>query len=585
MTPISRFRAPELPWWAAIPLGLACLALGLVLVGKPLTSVGLLAVFLGVAAILTGLADLLDAARSQTPRTTALLGALWVVFGVVVLVALGRSIELLAPAFGVALLVGGGLRLVRAVRGSVDQRLAAGIFAVAEIVLGVLALRWLDLTLLALALLFGLRTVVFGVALLIDGVARALGRTRSEPRPPGGLARFGRVVVAVIALVVAVAAAGVGAHVRQGSPVVDAFYDAPAELPSGPGVLVRAEPFTRGIPESAVAWRILYTTTRDDGSPTLASGLVMVPAGPAQAPHPVIAWAHGTTGYARPCAPTLAADPLGSGALPARTALLAQGWALVATDYAGLGTAGAQPYLIGRGEARSVLDAVRAARGLDRARLADETVVWGHSQGGHAALWTGLLAPSYAPDAHVLGVAAMAPAADIIGLTRHLPDVTGGSLFASFVAAAYTDTYPEVDFDTYITPQARTLVREMATRCLADPSTVAFVVSALSIAHDRSIFRTDPTTGPFGAHLTANIPTGPMSVPVLLAQGATDPLVEASIQDTYAAARCTEDWNLDYRRYPDRDHLSLVADDSPLIPDLITWTTQRFTGTPPTSTC
>ncbi|MFD3744260.1 lipase family protein [Nocardia sp. NPDC058633] len=580
-------RRYALPWWVAIVVGLACTAIGLVLVGRPLTSVTLLAVLLGIAAVLTGVADLIDARQSATPRTSAALGALWIVFGAVVLVRLGQSIELLAPAFGVALLIGGAVRLSRAARGGVDQRLAVGIFAVAEIVLGVLALRWLDLTLLALALLFGLRAIVFGIALIVDGVSRAFGWHREVPvrTEPTGPARFGRVAVAVLALVVAVGAAGVGAQVRQDSPTVDAFYDAPAQVPAAPGVLLRSEPFTRGIPESAIAWRILYTTTRDDGVPALASGLVMVPKQPSDIARPVIAWAHGTTGYARQCAPTLVADPLTAGALPAREQILANGWALVATDYPGLGTAGPQPYLIGQGEGRSVLDAVRAARGLTEIRLADRTVVWGHSQGGHAALWAGLLAPTYAPDAGVTAIAAMAPAADITGLTRHLPDVPGGSVFASFVAAAYADTYSDIDLDAYITAPARTLVREMAQRCLSEPGVLASVLSALSISHDRSIFRTDPTTGPLGVRITANIPTGTMTPPLLLAQGADDPLVEPSIQDSYVAARCRDRWNLDYRVYPDRDHLSVVADYSPLIPDLLTWTTQRLTGAPPTPNC
>jgi len=77
--------------------------------------------------------------------------------------------------------------------------------------------------------------------------------------------------------------------------------------------------------------------------------------------------------------------------------VLDRGWAIVATDYVGLGASPPHPYLVGRPEARSVLDAVRAARTLRPAHLAPKTVVWGHSQGGGAALWTGIVAPSYAP--------------------------------------------------------------------------------------------------------------------------------------------------------------------------------------------
>lgn len=37
-----------------------------------------------------------------------------------------------------------------------------------------------------------------------------------------------------------------------------------------------------------------------------------------------------------------------------------------------------------------------------------------------------------------------------------MPNIAGGSVFASYVAAAYADTYPEVSFNEYIAPMART---------------------------------------------------------------------------------------------------------------------------------
>ena len=99
------------------------------------------------------------------------------------------------------------------------------------------------------------------------------------------------------------------------------------------------------------------------------------------------------------------------------------------------------------------------------------------------------------------------------------------------------------------------------------------------------MLRTDPTTGPLGRRLAENVPTGTMAVPVLLAQGATDSLVTAAVQDGYVRDRCAENWALDYRTYPGRDHLGLVAEDSPLVPDLLTWTEQRLAGTAAPGTC
>ena len=53
-------------------------------------------------------------------------------------------------------------------------------------------------------------------------------------------------------------------------------------------------------------------------------------------------------------------------------------------------------------------------------RLGEQTVVWGHSQGGHAALWTGQLAPTSAPELDIAGVAALAPASNLPGLIDNL---------------------------------------------------------------------------------------------------------------------------------------------------------------------
>jgi hypothetical protein len=50
---------------------------------------------------------------------------------------------------------------------------------------------------------------------------------------------------------------------------------------------------------------------------------------------------------------------------------------------------GVHPYLIGEGEVRTALDSVRAARQMVELTLDMRTVVWGHSQGGHAGLWAG----------------------------------------------------------------------------------------------------------------------------------------------------------------------------------------------------
>src|SRR5436190_7082432 len=143
-------------------------------------------------------------------------------------------------------------------------------------------------------------------------------------------------------------------------PRPGAFYKPPAQIPENPGALLKAEPFSRGVPAGVKGWRILYTTTRPDGKPAVASALVLASSAAFAGPRPVIAWAHGTTGIEPGCAPSLMAQPFGL--VPALEPALSEGWVVVATDYTGLGTSGGHAYVVGDDEARAVLDSVRAAR-------------------------------------------------------------------------------------------------------------------------------------------------------------------------------------------------------------------------------
>ncbi|MGW6266057.1 lipase family protein [Cellulosimicrobium funkei] len=588
----------RLPPWAAVVLGAAATALGAAVVLRPFASLAVLVVAVVAAFAVLGVAELVGDGGAppdaRGPRALRVVrGLLFLALAVAVLVWPAPTIGVVALLVGVGLVVAGVLDVVDGVRSSGTDRWARVAVGAASVLLGGLALVWPDVTVLVVAVVLGVRLVLLGVRLLVAGVRRA----RAARRPPETVAassrrsRSGRrgpaaLVGAVLAFVAAAGLTGVSVAVQRAAPHADAFYDAPDAPPDAPGSLLRAEPFTRQIPDGATAWRILYTTTLDEGEPTVASGLVVVPDGVGTdggAPPPVVAWAHGTTGFARGCAPSVLDEPFESGAFFLLDDVLARGWALVATDYAGLGTAGPHPYLVGQGEARSVLDAVRAARALDDATLGEQTVVWGHSQGGHAALWTGAVAPAYAPDVPLAGVAALAPASDLTAMVSHLENVPGGSVFASYVVAAYDAAYPDADAIEAVRPGARLVVHEMASRCLSEPGALVSVAEALSM--DQPLWTTDPTDGALGERLAENVPTGAVEAPLLVAQGASDPLVLPSTQDAYVGERCAAGQPVDYRTYEGRDHVGLVQADSPLAPDLVRWTEARLAGAPPTPTC
>lgn len=256
---------------------------------------------------------------------------------------------------------------------------------------------------------------------------------------------------------------------------------------------------------------------------------------------------------------------------------------MVATDYAGMGTEGVSPYVIGTGQAYSALDSIRAAHQMTELDVSPHTVVWGHSQGGHAALWTGILAASYAPDLNIDGVAALSPATNLPAMTEAVQGQLGGSLGSAFMISAYSNTYDDVDIDHYVRAGARVQVREAATRCLSDPALLASIITSLPAT--QSVFAVNPTSGPAGARLAENTPTEHIAAPLLVAQGTGDEVIPFSITNDWVAQRCAAGQHLEFVSYPDLTHMGVLQPDSPLPAKLITWTADRFAGQPAEPTC
>src|SRR5438552_15143761 len=221
----------------------------------------------------------------------------------------------------------------------------------------------------------------------------------------------------------------------------DAFYDPPSDVPRKPGELLRSEPLKDVmLPAGVRGWRILYATTVDDSTPATAVATVFAPTDPPAGPRPVIAWEHATTGLLQKCMPSLMSAPTAS--IPGRDRIVMAGWVVVATDYSFAEKGGPHPYLIGEGEARAALDSVRAERQMSELTLDQRMVVWGYSQGGHAALWIGMVGPRYAPDLEILGGAAIPPTANMKNILAQNTAVD--ERFGPYIALSYSRFYPDI---------------------------------------------------------------------------------------------------------------------------------------------
>ena len=391
--------------------------------------------------------------------------------------------------------------------------------------------------------------------------------------------------IVILALVVA-AVAGWATFVRSSRPdAPGAFYAAPSPLPDGPpGTVIRTE-VVEGFHPGATAYRVLYTSTGYDGNPTAVSGLIVVPDGPSPAGgRKVIAYTHGTVGVAANCAPSLVTNqeqqPLlfeGGGEL------LAAGYVVAATDYQGLGTPGPHPYLVGDAEAMNALDSVRAARNLSEAGAGTEFAVWGHSQGGHASLFTGQLASGYAPELRLVGVAAGAPVPNLRDLFAVNIETTVGRVLISMALQSWARVYDDASLDQIVTPIARPLVGRIATNCLYDQKQILASVPA-ALALDLTFLHTPPwETEPWKTIVGKNTPGATRTnAPILITQGDADPIVTPDVTARLVEKLCAAGDTVDLRTLPGIGH---VPAGPAAVPHVVQWVAARFARRPASSVC
>jgi len=373
-------------------------------------------------------------------------------------------------------------------------------------------------------------------------------------------------VAALIALVALIALPAVaGAKVRTG-PAGAKFYTPPKSMLKGKHgslIWVRKANKTTTLSGGSSSWVVLYRSVSTKGRPIAVSGLVTLPKGKApKGGWGVVSWSHGTTGTADVCAPSRdtpsgPAHPYIDYVDPQLNAMLAQKYAVVRSDFEGLGTAGVHPYLIGVSEGRGSVDIIRAARELNKG-VGTKWVSAGHSQGGQAALFAGSIAKKWAPELKLKGVAAFAPASHISEEANAVGGLTtpGGGLsgIASLVAVGAATQISGLNAKTLFTPAAAALYPQIDKTCLqqlgASDSFGGIAPSGLFSAG--SVTKLNPV-------LVKMNPALKIPVPVLMLQGLSDGTVfPAFTNDLDKQLNALGD-SVDYKTYPGVSHGDIVA--------------------------
>lgn len=348
------------------------------------------------------------------------------------------------------------------------------------------------------------------------------------------------------------------------------FYKAPDNLATlQPGDLIRSVIFETT--NDFTGFTVLYASRSVTNKPIAVSGMVWVPNTPSKG-NPLVSYAHGTTGIADDCAPSKSNGAGETGLIA--DILVPKGYIFAATDYEGLGTDGVHPYIVGQSEARSMLDIIRAARLLTESF--GESVVWGHSQGGGAALMAAEIAGSYAPDTKVIGAIGGAPVVELDQLTNVF-GATDSFGFMFMVAAGFKAAYNDIDLSKFMTKEGLDMVALAETTCTevilkARGKDVATYLSTSSI-------NTEPLLGHLQDNTPGNVST---NVPIFVYHGDDDELIPAATSLDYLKRACaTGGYNIERKTYAGASHVSVLFSAAS---DIQKWIANRFSGASPSPT-
>ncbi|NNH69515.1 lipase [Nocardia uniformis] len=246
----------------------------------------------------------------------------------------------------------------------------------------------------------------------------------------------------------------------------DGFYAPPGNLADfAPGDVInhRLVP-THGFP-GATVWQLAYRSTNSGGAPITAVTTLLLP--PGGGARPLVSYQPFVNSLGLQCAPS---HSLINGSLqeaPALNLLLARGWAVAIPDHLGPTSA----YGAARMGGQVTLDGIRAVKRFGPAGLGASPVgLAGYSGGAMSTGFAAALAPAYAPELPLVGVAVGGVPVNPGKLALQVgnaPHPLFGLGFA--VAVGLEREYPnEMAMDRALSPAGFALRSQIANACTSE---------------------------------------------------------------------------------------------------------------------
>ncbi len=361
-------------------------------------------------------------------------------------------------------------------------------------------------------------------------------------------------------------------HAPRALPLTE-FYATPDPLPAGnPGELIRSEPFyDYTLPYEVSTFRVLYHSRSPHGEEDVAvSGVVIVPDGtPPEGGWPIIAWAHNFTGFARQCAPSLLKN-LNEG--PILSMYTGLGYAVVASDYCGLGTSFPYAALDLRSNALDVIYSIPAARAAVP-ELGTRWVAAGYSQGALVAAELAE-AESEIADPNYLGAVAISGLAEPQEMFTHLALGPDRSMLV-FLAAGIKTVFLEFRVEDMLTEKAMRLYQYISHFCEARLGPEAEAQELLRPGWENNAY-----VKRFFAR--NSLGREPAFGPLLVISGETDADVPLALAASTVARLCGQKDRVLFVKYRAPNASTVLANS---VSEQVSWIRARFSDLPAPGNC
>jgi Secretory lipase len=406
-----------------------------------------------------------------------------------------------------------------------------------------------------------------------------------------------KAVLAILAVVLALAGCG-----RNASP---ATTNSPGP-PENYGDIIAADAAGDIDPalRSGTSWIQRFTYFSRSGindSTSRVTALLFVPKGqPPDGGWRLVAFGHPASGTLPECAPSLSPTLLGSA--PTVQRLLESGFAVVMSDYQGLGTYQGpgsvdksqdprksrdsyHPFLDSTTVGYNLIDSVRAARALmgrSQTPVSTDWLAFGIGQGGQAAWAANELVANQGIGMRLIGSVAISPDADINGLadeaeagTLNVEQELGLQAFLAALKNAYRDDFNLDDYRSGIVQQKWDALLACHGQGLEERAAIASQITPADLRP-----HTPSATAKLRGYLRkSGLPQGPTQAPMLVVYGDSDPLIAAAWTEAAIDRACKMGDVIQIRRLP------ADAPDQLDIPAALDWMSQRVAGLPAPNDC